>query len=133
MAAQILGMDIKGITVRRVLVAPAADIASEFYLAAVLDRTAKRDPADGLRRGRRGDRGRSPRRTPRPSAPARAPPPRPAGPPGARAWPSRSAWVTSWRRRSAIAKGVFRAMIDNDADLVEINPLAIVRTGPDGA
>src|SRR4051812_9563312 len=32
-AAQIIGMDIKGTTVRRVLVGPAADIASEFYLA----------------------------------------------------------------------------------------------------
>src|SRR5919106_4420156 len=41
-ASQILGMDIKGTTVRRVLVAPAADIAKEFYLACVLDRAAKR-------------------------------------------------------------------------------------------
>ena len=39
---RILGMDIKGITVRRVLVGPAADIVKEFYLAAVLDRTAQR-------------------------------------------------------------------------------------------
>ena len=35
-------MDIKGITVRRVLVGPAADIVSEYYLAAVLDRSARR-------------------------------------------------------------------------------------------
>ena len=40
--SQILGMDIKGTTVRRVLVAPAADIVSEFYLACVLDRSATR-------------------------------------------------------------------------------------------
>ena len=33
---------IKGITVRRVLVAPAADIVRELYLAAVLDRAARR-------------------------------------------------------------------------------------------
>src|SRR3954452_9536307 len=39
-AAQILGMDIKGTTVRRVLVAPAANIVSEYYLACVLDRTS---------------------------------------------------------------------------------------------
>ena len=41
-AGRILGMDIKGITVRRVLVAPAAEIVRELYLAAVLDRGAKR-------------------------------------------------------------------------------------------
>jgi succinyl-CoA synthetase beta subunit len=40
-AAAILGMSIKGITVRTVLVAPAAKIASEFYLALILDRAAK--------------------------------------------------------------------------------------------
>src|SRR5439155_25948691 len=40
-AAAILGMSIKGITVRTVLVAPAAKIASEFYLALVIDRAAK--------------------------------------------------------------------------------------------
>src|SRR4029453_15331569 len=38
-ARQILGMEIKGITVRTVLVAPAADIVKELYLGAVLDRS----------------------------------------------------------------------------------------------
>src|SRR5438552_609733 len=41
-AARILGMSIKGITVRKVLVAPAADIVKEFYLSAVLDRHDRR-------------------------------------------------------------------------------------------
>ena len=41
-AAAILGMEIKGITVRKVLVAAAADIVKEFYLSAVLDRAAGR-------------------------------------------------------------------------------------------
>src|SRR3954453_22610877 len=40
-AAQILGMDIKGVTVRRVLVAPAADIVKEYYLACLLDRASR--------------------------------------------------------------------------------------------
>ncbi len=40
-AAAILGMDIKGMTVRKVLVGPAADIVKEFYLAAVLDRAER--------------------------------------------------------------------------------------------
>ena len=41
-ATGILGMDIKGITVRRVLVTPASAIVRELYLAAVLDRTSRR-------------------------------------------------------------------------------------------
>ena len=41
-ADAILGMDIKGITVRRVLIAPGADIVRELYLAAVLDRANQR-------------------------------------------------------------------------------------------
>jgi succinyl-CoA synthetase beta subunit len=39
-AEAILGMSIKGITVRTVLVAPAASIAKEFYLGLILDRAA---------------------------------------------------------------------------------------------
>ncbi|MGH3788324.1 MAG: ADP-forming succinate--CoA ligase subunit beta [Pseudonocardiaceae bacterium] len=38
-AATILGMDIKGHTVHRVLVTSAADIAEEYYLSFLLDRT----------------------------------------------------------------------------------------------
>ncbi|HEY6423432.1 MAG TPA: ADP-forming succinate--CoA ligase subunit beta [Pseudonocardiaceae bacterium] len=38
-AAAILGMDIKGHTVHRVLVTPASDIAAEYYLSILLDRT----------------------------------------------------------------------------------------------
>lgn len=38
-AAAILGMDIKGHTVHRVLVTPACDIAEEYYLSFILDRT----------------------------------------------------------------------------------------------
>jgi len=37
-AAAILGMSIKGLTVKKVLIDPAADIKSEIYLGAVLDR-----------------------------------------------------------------------------------------------
>lgn len=40
-AAAILGMDIKGHTVHRVLVTPACDIAEEYYLSFVLDRTQR--------------------------------------------------------------------------------------------
>ena len=37
-AAQILGLDIKGHTVRRVMVAQAADIVDEYYFSVLLDR-----------------------------------------------------------------------------------------------
>jgi succinyl-CoA synthetase beta subunit len=37
-AQQILGMDIKGHTVHRVLIAPAADIADEYYFSFLVDR-----------------------------------------------------------------------------------------------
>ena len=38
-ADDILGMDIKGLTVRRVLIAPTADIAEEYYFSFLVDRT----------------------------------------------------------------------------------------------
>ena len=41
-AGHILGMDIKGLTVKKVLVDEAADIRSEIYLGAVLDRNARK-------------------------------------------------------------------------------------------
>lgn len=41
-AGQILGMDIKGLTVKKVLVDPASDIRKEIYLGAVLDRAARK-------------------------------------------------------------------------------------------
>ncbi|MFW6085135.1 MAG: ADP-forming succinate--CoA ligase subunit beta [Gemmatimonadota bacterium] len=41
-AAAILGMQIKGLTVRKVLVTPAAEIASEAYVGIVLDRGSQR-------------------------------------------------------------------------------------------
>ncbi len=40
-AEQILGMDIKGHTVHRVLIAEAVDIAQEYYLSYLLDRAAR--------------------------------------------------------------------------------------------
>jgi succinyl-CoA synthetase beta subunit len=40
-AREIIGLDIKGVTVRTVLVAPAAEIAQEYYLGLILDRAAK--------------------------------------------------------------------------------------------
>jgi len=41
-ASKILGMQIKGLTVHKVLVAPAEDIASEAYVGIIVDRKTKR-------------------------------------------------------------------------------------------
>ncbi len=50
-AAEILGMDIKGHTVHKVLVDPAVAIASEIYLAVVLDRGQRRTTIMTSRQG----------------------------------------------------------------------------------
>jgi len=52
-AANILGMQIKGLTVQKVLVTPAADIATEAYVGIIVDRASKRavfmvSPAGGI-------------------------------------------------------------------------------------
>ena len=52
-AGKILGMQIKGLTVQRVLVTPAADIANEAYVGIILDRASKKpvfmvSPAGGI-------------------------------------------------------------------------------------
>lgn len=52
-ASRILGMKIKGITVEKVLVTPAADIATEAYVGIILDRVSKKpvfmvSPAGGI-------------------------------------------------------------------------------------
>lgn len=41
-AGNIIGMDIKGLKVEKVLIDPGADIKEEFYLAVIMDRAARR-------------------------------------------------------------------------------------------
>ncbi|MFI5228416.1 MAG: ADP-forming succinate--CoA ligase subunit beta [Gemmatimonadales bacterium] len=53
LAGKILGMQIKGLTVQKVLVTPAADIANESYVGIILDRASKKpvfmvSPAGGI-------------------------------------------------------------------------------------
>jgi succinyl-CoA synthetase beta subunit len=50
-AAQILGMDIKGHTVHRVMIAPAAAIAEEYYFSVLLDRANRTYLAMASREG----------------------------------------------------------------------------------
>ena len=52
-ASKILGMQIKGLTVQKVLITPAADIGSEAYVGVILDRASKKpvfmvSPAGGI-------------------------------------------------------------------------------------
>jgi len=52
-ASKILGMQIKGLTVQKVLVTPAADISSEAYVGIILDRASRKpvfmvSPAGGI-------------------------------------------------------------------------------------
>jgi succinyl-CoA synthetase beta subunit len=132
-AGRILGMDIKGITVRKVLVAAAADIVSEFYLGAVLDRAAGRILLMGSAEG-----GVEIEQVAaaRPEAIVRVH----AHPHlGLLDWQARQMAFAlglgaHYKAAVAIAKGLVRTMVVYDADLVEINPLAIVRSKcPDGA
>jgi succinyl-CoA synthetase beta subunit len=131
-ADAILGMSIKGIPVRKVLVAPAADIVKEFYLAAVLDRAARKILVMGSSEG--GVEIEQVAAT-NPDAIVRVH----ADPLlGLRDWQARQIAFAlgldaHLKAAVGVAKGLVRTMIANDADLVEINPLAIIREGGPGA
>src|SRR5688500_19333935 len=132
-ARGILGMDIKGLTVRKVLIGPAADIVREFYLAALVDRAERGILLMGSAEG-----GVEIEQVAvaNPDAIIR----RHAHPLlGLQDFQARELAFamglgTHLKTAVAIAKGLVITMKANDADLVEINPLAIVReAGPDGA
>ncbi|MBA3235814.1 MAG: ADP-forming succinate--CoA ligase subunit beta [Chloroflexi bacterium] len=129
-AGAILGMDIKGITVRKVLVAEAADIASEFYMAAVLDRDRR---AILLMGSAEGGVEIEQVAVDNPSAIIRhhADPLLGLLDYQARAFAFEMGLGPHLKAAVAIAKGLVRTMLAYDADLVEINPLAVVRE-PDG-
>jgi len=125
-AADILGMDIKGMTVRKVLVGPAADIVKEFYLAALVDRAERRILLMGSAEGgveietvAETDPEAIVRRHADPSL-------------GLLDFQARDLAFSMGlgghlKAAVAIAKGLVATMRAYDADLVEINPLAIVR------
>jgi succinyl-CoA synthetase beta subunit len=130
----ILALTIKGIPVRRVLVAPAARIVRELYLAAVLDRTARRILV--MASGEGGVEIEEVARE-RPDAIVRVHAHPHLGLLGFEARRLALALdlpLDRQREFVAIAKGLVRVMTANDCDLVEVNPLAIVEeTTPDGA
>ena len=132
-AGAILGMSIKGITVRKVLVAAAADIVKEFYLSAVLDRAARRILVMGSAEGGVEIEQVAAER-PDAIVTVHAHPHLGLADWQARQLAFRMGLGGHLKAAVGIAKGLVRAMLAYDADLVEINPLAIVReTGPDRA
>ena len=125
-ASSILGMEIKGIPVRKVLVGPAADIVREFYLSAVIDRAGQRILLMGSAEG--GVEIEQVAAT-NPDAIVRVH----ADPLlGLLDFQARQLAFSMGlgghlKAAVAIAKGLVATMLAHGADLVEVNPLAIVR------
>ena len=131
-ASAILGMSIKGITVRKVLVAAAADIVKEYYLSAVLDRAARRILLMGSAEGGVEIEQVAAER-PDAIVTIHAHPHLGLGDWQARQLAFRMSLGGHLRAAVGIARGLVRTMLAYDADLVEINPLAIIReTSADG-
>ncbi len=132
-ADAILGMAIKGIIVRKVLVSAAADIVKEYYLAAVLDRAARRILLMGSAEGGVEIEQVAAER-PDAIVTIHAHPHL-----GLQDWQARDLAFrmglgNHMKAAAAIARGLVRTMLAYDADLVEINPLAVVReVDEDGA
>jgi succinyl-CoA synthetase beta subunit len=128
-ASEIIGLDIKGVTVRTVLVAPAARIAREYYLGLILDRGGQAvtiiASADG------GVEIEETART-NPAALVRLP-----------LHPLIGLQDHQVRRVSfflglpgelrkdfaTILRGLYAAFVESDADLAEINPLVVTEEG----
>jgi len=120
-AAGILGMSIKGIVVRKVLISPAADIVKEYYLSAVLDRAARRILLMGSAEGGVEIEQVAVER-PEAIVTIHADPLL-----GLQDWQARELAFRMGlgghlKAAVSIAKGLVRTMLANDADLVEINP-----------
>ena len=125
-AAQILALTIKDLPVRRVLVAPAADIVREIYLSALIDRSSRgmllmASAAGGMEieEVAAKDPGAIIREIAHPHA-------------GLLPFQARRLGLRIGARGEllkqfvAIATGLVRVARESDADLVEVNPLAVV-------
>jgi succinyl-CoA synthetase beta subunit len=131
-ASAILGMDLKGITVRKVLVGPAAVVVREYYLAALVDRSARRILLMGSAEGGveiEDVAAATPEAIHRVEADPRL---------GLLDYQARELAFglgfggPELRDFVRIAKGLVATMRAYDADLVEINPLAVVRERGEG-
>jgi succinyl-CoA synthetase beta subunit len=126
-AASILGMQIKGLPVRKVLIDPAAEIASEIYLGITLDRSIRRSVMIASSAGGvdiEEVAATSPEKIVRsPIDPYL----------GLRDYQARD--IASdiglgrdhWKQFIQIARSLYRCYVESDASLVEINPLVITK------
>ena len=128
-AEKILGMQIKGLTVYKVLVVPAADIATEAYCGIIMDRESQRpvfmvSPAGGI------DIEEVAAQTPEKIKKLAVDPrygllPHEALGLGLFLYED----IAKARAAAAIMQQLYQVFVDNDASLAEINPLV---TTPDG-
>jgi succinyl-CoA synthetase beta subunit len=127
LATQILSMEIKGLPVRKVLVDEAASIEQEIYLGITNDRAARKpvimaSAAGGV------EIEEVARQTPEKIIKVHMDPLL-----GLREYQARDIAVfldlprEYWRSFIAITQGLWRAYVENDATLAEINPLVITR------
>lgn len=129
-ASQILGMDIRGHEVRKVLIVPKVEIAREFYLGAILDRPQRKIAVMASAEGGM-DIEEVARERPEKIVRAIADPMLGLHPYQAR----QMAFDLGLDGKAVngfatIALNVFQAYVDEDATLVEINPLILT---PDGS
>ena len=128
-ARQILGMDIKGHTVHKVLIAQASDIAQEYYLSFLLDRSARTFVAICSVQG--GVEIEEVAHT-NPEAVARIPVDPLSGVDAAKAaeivraggLPPEAA-----EQAAVLAERLWSVFADEDATLVEVNPMALTEQG----
>lgn len=124
-ASRILGMDIKGLTVKKVLIDPAANIQNEIYLGITTDRAARRtvmmaSAAGGV------DIEEVAATTPEKIVRIHIDPAL-----GLRDYQARDIASAiglsreSWRQFIEIAKALYEAYRQSDASLAEINPLVV--------
>ncbi len=127
LANRILGMEIKGLPVRRVLVDEAVGIEKEIYLGITNDRAARKPVMIASAEGGvdiEEVAARSPDRIIRLHIDPLL---------GLREYQSRDIAVAIdlpkeyWRQFTAVAEGLWQVYKDNDATLVEINPLVITK------
>jgi len=129
LATQILGMEIKGLPVRKVLVDEAADIEKEIYLGITNDRAARRPVMMASSEGGV-DIEEVARRTPEKIIKAHIHPLL-----GLQGYQARDIAAgidlprEHWRAFEGIAAGLWLAYRKSDANLAEINPLVITADG----
>jgi len=128
-AERILGMEIKGLTVEKVLVTPAEDIASESYVGVIVDRASKR-PVFMVSREGGVDIEEVAARDPE-AIRRLAVDPRYGLLPHQAYWLATSLYEDPKQRRECakILQQLYRAFVENGCSLAEINPLITTPAG----